>query len=261
MTAALPIRMEAQFLEAAVLAWAAMCDPTREVLALYHHERERLYNRPSEHGDDRPWLDHYERWFERSGMREVLLQAIEEQPELKRLAKGVRVLLAYRGKDEGAELFEDSQVSGSPEASRVLLLRMRAESLLDAPRALRTLRIDLTHVSDMLDPEFAYDPRALEGIEPAKRSLLLDRTMLLWGISVRCRIPGFFREDADHLVDRTRANLLRAFRNWTPERAERLLDELRSRRRPPFRALLDQARFPQQEVIGAPVAATSPRES
>lgn len=231
------IKIETALLEAAVLSLAA--EPGGIDLSRYHAERELLYCEAGQASAGKDWERFHERWFQRFGMLAQITEAIGEQGLL-RDAIPVRVLLANRGKEEGAELFEEPASRFGLEGRRSLILRVRSDRFLNPARLRLVMRIDLQHVADMLDKEFFYDRSALDELEPARRSLVMDRTMLLWGISVRARIRQRFAEPC---LDESLAqlNLMRAFRSWSPLEVDRQFGILTRGPRPTFPWIVEQA--------------------
>jgi hypothetical protein len=128
-------------------------------------------------------------WFERLGFATLIAAAFSEQ---RGVAAGVsrRLIAGARSsRDEGAELF----VAGSEDPARparwTLLLRLRPETFRDAARLRALLRRELTHVADMLDPAFGYDPRTLRGGDlPLPEPLLRERYRVLWAVAIAGRL-------------------------------------------------------------------------
>jgi hypothetical protein len=128
-------------------------------------------------------------WFERLDLAAPIDDAFSEQPAV---AIGVtrRLVAAARSaRDEGAELFVADGESPGGAARRTLLLRLRPETFRDPPRVRALLRRELTHVADMLDPAFGYDPRTLHGDDtPLPGALLRERYRVLWATTVAGRL-------------------------------------------------------------------------
>jgi len=77
------------------------------------------------------------------------------------------------------------------------------------PAINRYLRHELTHISDMLDPAFGYDPDTKVGMNPGEEHLILNRYRVLWSLHVDSRIARLGKEPMF-----SREYRLREFRSW-----------------------------------------------
>jgi hypothetical protein len=172
----------------------------------YHVERERLYALKDPEAREQGFAELHLRWFVLLGLDRPLLEALDEFPDVLRALERCVVSPAARAPDEGVELY----VSPRSKA-RHLGIRLLPQSLLD-PAAMRPmLRAELTHVHDMLDPRFGYEP-ALPPSQagPTHDRLLLDRYAALWSASVWGRAArGPAERDAAH--DRCLRRFVAAF--------------------------------------------------
>ena len=73
----------------------------------------------------------------------------------------------------------------------------------------RYLRHELTHISDMLDENFAYDPDTKVGLNPGEEHLILNRYRVLWSMHVDSRI---IRSGKEPMFPREYR--FREFRSW-----------------------------------------------
>jgi hypothetical protein len=159
----------------------------RGAAALAQHEvdLDRIYRRPS--GDRRRRdLDRANaRLAAAVGIGEVMLGAVRALPEVDRRVHKVVVAHLTAG-DERV----DAHVPDA--AGRITLIAWLALSTwFDGPQRARLLRHELTHVQDMVDPRFAYDPDAAWPGDSRVRQLAARRRFtLLWCASVDGRLAA-----------------------------------------------------------------------
>lgn len=77
------------------------------------------------------------------------------------------------------------------------------------PAIPRYLRHELTHISDMLDDDFGYDPDTKVGLNPGEEHLILNRYRVLWSLHVDSRI---IRSGKEPMF--SREYRFREFRSW-----------------------------------------------
>ena len=77
------------------------------------------------------------------------------------------------------------------------------------PALTRYCRHELMHISDMLDPAFAYDPDTKVGQNPGEETLILHRYRILWSLSVDSRLTAAGKEPMLRKEDR-----YKEFRSW-----------------------------------------------
>jgi hypothetical protein len=151
-----------------------------------NHERNRIYEALADERERR-FEELYRSWFKRLELGTIIERAVQEQPAIASLPGCCFVLYTARTKEEGAELFVDSD--GGPEQRRTLRILIRPESLLEPERLLTFLRHELLHIADMLDPAFAYHPD-LPASEsgPTYDALLRARYTALWDTTINGRM-------------------------------------------------------------------------
>jgi hypothetical protein len=155
----------------------------------FRDERDALYAVDDPEERESRFRALHTAWFERLGLAILIEGAFSEQPAVAARVDRRLVTAARSSRDEGAELFvADGESPGGP-ARRTLLLRLRPETFRDPPRVHALVRRELTHVADMLDPAFGYDPRTLHGDDtPLPGSLLRERYRVLWAAAVAGRL-------------------------------------------------------------------------
>src|SRR3989304_41936 len=150
--------------EAVLLASEAASPPIRHG---YRRERDAIYEIADSEKREAAFRDLDARWFDRLGLGTPLLRLVREfETVLARVSRCI-VLLAGRTRGEGADL-HDRRGGMAP-----------------------SLRGELLHVEDMLDPAFDYQrdvPAPEEGAVYEK--LLRDRYRVLWNTSVDGRLAA-----------------------------------------------------------------------
>jgi hypothetical protein len=210
-----PLEFHARLVEEAV--WAAIQGhPDARV---FHRERERLYGAAGTDDPERVFGPFHARWFRSLGLDAPVIRALDEESGALATARLVLAVPAGSREDQGAELF----VTGTGE--KTVVLKLRPEVLVVSDAALALLRRELTHVADMLDPAFGYEPALPPHPRgPAHDRLLQDRYRVLWGCSVDGRLVRSGR-----IPDEARARRLEEFRAALPgsrDRAEECFERI-----------------------------------
>ncbi len=185
----------------------------RAIFERYHQRVDVLYDLP---GDDRrrevAFQEVHAEFFASLGFERTLRRRLAEFPLLDRELSGITFLKAVVRKQEGAELFVRREEQGAVNRRhRTAVVRLRAELFLAADQLSLLLRRELYHVSDMVDPAFAYRPDLGEtGESIAQHNLVRDRYRVLWSMYVDTRLvrAGWAPEV---VLDRHRGPLKKAF--------------------------------------------------
>ena len=193
------------------------------VLAELQERRNRIYEIADVDERDRLFNELNRAWFDRLGLGKVIEQSLREQPLIGAHVERCVVVGATQTKEEGAELFVASDDVKNGHGRRTLRLLIRPEALLN-PDELRTfLRHELFHISDMLDPAFAYEPTLpkTEG-GPTYDTLITSRYRVLWDVTINGRMVR-----RGWLPDWTRDQQLREFRQAFPMLEEKAEEHFR----------------------------------
>ncbi len=237
-----------RLVEAAV--WAAIRGGDGE--AAYHREREAAYALTDPEKRDRAFERVDGAWFSRLGLGEPVREAVLEQGPLLDSVRRILLGWAARDKDQGAELF----VAGGIERSVVITIRPETLVVRESARAF--LRRELTHIADMLDPAFQYEPRLpRQPAGPSHDRRLQDRYRTLWNCSVDGRLVARGILDAG-----ARDARLMEFRRAFPalkERTEECFDRLFDAARPAHPDLVTLAADPAVAFGLEDAAEASPR--
>ena len=155
----------------------------------FYDERETLYTVDDPEERETRFRALHMAWFGRLGFVALIADAFSEQRSVVAGVGRHLVAGARSSRDEGAELFVAGGEDPAGPVQRTLLLRLRPETFRDPLRLRSLLRRELTHVADMLDPAFGYDPRTLRGGDtPLPEPLLRERYRVLWAAAVAGRL-------------------------------------------------------------------------
>ena len=155
----------------------------------FEQRRNRIYEIADVDERDRLFNELHRAWFERLGLAKVIEQCLQEQPLIGAHVERCFVVGATQAKEEGAELFVAPDQKENSHARRTLRLLIRPESLLNEEELRAFLRHELFHISDMLDPAFAYEPTLpkAEG-GPTYDTLITNRYRVLWDVTIAGRM-------------------------------------------------------------------------
>jgi len=168
--------------ESVLLASDASSPATRRN---YRRERNAVYEITETEKRDAAFQELDARWFARLGLGTPLLRLLREFDSVLARVSRCLVLPAGRSRDEGADLHD------TREAMPALAVKLTPHSLAHFEGVAATLRGELLHVEDMLDPAFEYQrdmPAPEEGAVYEK--LLRDRYRVLWNTSIDGRLAA-----------------------------------------------------------------------
>ena len=172
--------------EAAVLA-AERSVPLAEARA-FRHARNRLYCIEDADSREKAFRDLHRDWFCRFRLQEPMADALGRHTDLEARLSQCRVLQAKRRQEEGADVF-DRVVGRNGDCRPLLVIRVRAEVLLDRAGLPGFLRHELMHITDMLDPRFGYRrtlPASDDG--PSADNIVRTRYRTLWDVTIDGRL-------------------------------------------------------------------------
>jgi hypothetical protein len=240
------LRYEDDFLEFAVFVCSRSRAPggapalqTRR----FHLERERLYLILDPDERNTAFFKLHLEWFREWGLERILLNAADEFPLLRTGLKQLVFRCARVKKDEGAELYVNS------ETGRAGVVAFRPERF-ERPAGLESfLRHEFMHVQDMLDHAFGYSPRLdLPAQNSAQQRLTRERYRLLWDITIDGRLARASAPAAASggpLQQQHRADFDRAFGFWAETKRNEVFDGLWNDPHPRHTALLAIAADPR----------------
>jgi len=160
-----------------------------DISAEIQEPRSHIYEIVDVNERDRLFSEFNRTWFDRLGLGKVIGQSLQEQPLIGAHVERSFVVSATQAKEEGAELFVAPDEVENGHRRRTLRLLLRPESLLNEEALRPFLRHELFHISDMLDPTFAYEPilpKAEGG--PTYDTLITNRYRVLWDVTIAGRM-------------------------------------------------------------------------
>jgi len=161
----------------------------RPVEREFRKERDSLYDVNDPEAREASFRAFHAGWFEQLGLGQVIEAALLEQPSVAAKIGRCLVACARSSRDEGAELFVSSENGAAGPHRRLVVIRLRPETLTIPERLRLFLRRELLHVADMLDPAFGYEPRlASSPAGPGHTQLRRDRYRVLWDAFVDGRL-------------------------------------------------------------------------
>jgi hypothetical protein len=235
------LRYDEDFVEGAVFICAnrrAEGPPPLQVRR-FHRERERLYAILDPDERNAAFFALHLEWFREWGLEKLLLQSVDEFPELRSRLNSFAIRKARARSDEGAELYV------SAENGRVCVAAICVERFNQPAELATLLRHELTHINDMLNPDFGYSPQPhLPGQNAAQQRLTRERYRLLWDITIDGRLvrAGRLPEAAR---SGHRAAFDRVFGFWAEARRDEAFDSLWLNARPSHGQLLAIASDPR----------------
>lgn len=160
-----------------------------QVSAEIQEQRNRIYEIADASERDRRFSELNRSWFDRLGLGKVIGQSLQEQPLIGAHIERCFVVGATQAKEEGAELFVAPDEVANGQGRHTLSLLIRPESLLNEEALRPFVRHELFHISDMLDPTFAYEPTLpkAEG-GPTYDTLITNRYRVLWDVTIAGRM-------------------------------------------------------------------------
>ncbi|MBM2806568.1 MAG: hypothetical protein HW419_4461 [Deltaproteobacteria bacterium] len=160
-----------------------------QVSAEIQERRNHIYEIADIDERDRRFNELNRACFDRLGLGTVIEQTLQEQPLIGAHIERCFVVGATQAKEEGTELFVASDDVKNGHGRRTLRLLIRPESLLNEEELRTFLRHEWFHISDMLDPVFAYEPTlpTAEG-GPTYDTLITNRYRVLWDVTIAGRM-------------------------------------------------------------------------
>lgn len=183
----------------------------------------------------------HRRLFRRWNLTAPIEAVFAEFPELRAQVQTLWVVRAPSAQDEGADL----QFPGRTTA----ILRLLPGRFLDPPSLVRFLRHELTHLSDMLDPTFAYGhTEGTPAIPLAEEPLVRDRYCLLWDITIDARLIRAGRETVANEAQ-SRSAFEAQYRGVPASLLEQTFDRLWESSRPTHPQLVAMATNPGRALF------------
>lgn len=181
------IKFETAFVEEAVFMVVKNHEETgnfRQRIALFHQERDPIYETVSESDREVEFREFYEHYFTQLGLRCLFEEVFAEFPLWVNSKLPIFIRQTSNPKQEGAELYVTGEI-------KTIIIKLRVTKIMDKLSLQSFLRQELMHISDMLDPAFQYSPSApLGGSSEVEENLIRDRFRQLWNEYVAMRVKG-----------------------------------------------------------------------
>ena len=230
------LRYDDDFVEAAVFLAASgkrFGVPPAQIRR-FHAERERCYNILDPDERNAGFFKLHFDWFREWGLEKVLFRVLDEYPLLAPALDTLAFRKVRSKRDEAAELYV------SAENGRSAVVAMRPERFERDDAVCHFLRHEFMHLSDMVDPSFAYAPNVhARGMNPAQQRLVRERYRLLWDITIDGRL-GRSLERGRH-----RALFDNMFSFWPDARREEVFQSLWTAKSPRHQQILALASDPR----------------
>lgn len=198
----------------------------------FHAQRSTLYDaQGSTEQREAAFQQLAARYFHELGFAEVFTKRLEEFPLVSAYVLALIVRRVFCRKEERVELYvlPESEAHRHSVGPATLLIDLQAIRCRDRHRLVAWLRHELMHVSDMLDPAFAYEPHPELGGEcDLEHDLIRERFRLLWDLFVEGRMR---QRGWQTVVEESvrRREFERTFALWEPERREAAWQDLGGR--------------------------------
>ncbi|MBI5368107.1 MAG: hypothetical protein HZA54_13790 [Planctomycetes bacterium] len=175
---------------------------------------EPVYRMPAGGARDQAFAREQLRTFRQLGLERAVLAGLAEFPELARRVDRLILCRATTRREEEADVLP-------AEKGRAVRLRVLPDRLTGPAGLVALLRVELTRILDLLDPEFAFVPCGRLADRPAEENLTRDRYRLFWTLSVEGRLAAAGRGEAG-AAPRARTELDRLYASLPEEGRERL---------------------------------------
>ncbi len=141
--------------------------------AEFRQARDAIYSLEDPEKKDAQFNQHHRLWFMRLDLGQQVLKALQEQPALMQNTRGCHVAYVPLKKAEGADLHGSFPTT--------VVLKLRPTCLLIDFSLSGFLRHEFMHLTDILDPCFAYESELPQSeIGPTHDNLLHERYRVLW---------------------------------------------------------------------------------
>ena len=164
----------------------------------------------------------YEEYFSRLGFEGALREIIAFFPMFEAHLDNFVLLKATKKKEERAELFVREDERNREATTRTAVIKILASRFPGPETFSEILLPELFHISDMLDPAFAYKPIPLAVNEDSgTQNLVRDRYHVLWNTYIEGRL-GRTREGYEGSGSKTEYIFRRVFSTLDEETAAEL---------------------------------------
>jgi predicted CopG family antitoxin len=217
----LRIAWQPDFIEEAVFVTATYHTEAgdHELVRRFHEQKDAIYDRARKSQRNVAFQEFYEKQFLDLGLDTFFSDLLREFPCLRQQDLKFLGRRVWSRKEEGVELYVHGDV-------RNVIAKLQAIRMKNLGGLATYLRHELLHISDMLDPDFAYVPNAeLGGNNEVEDNLIRDRFRVLWDLYVASRIKNWGHEILFSLR-KHEALIDRAFSSWQPKEREKIVGDM-----------------------------------
>lgn len=197
----------------------------------FHEFADPIYEKFSLDDRDPEFKRLYQHLFAKWGFADILRDEFDRHPVLRDKIGIVLVRGVLKEDQEGVDVLRKWGVveeklarQFEEEGKKGVGIKLIPRRFYD-PAITRYLRHEFTHIGDMLDEKFGYDPDTKVGLNPGEEHLILNRYRVLWSMHVDSRIVRSGQEPMFSKEYR-----FREFRSWyrkiPPGQAESVFEGL-----------------------------------
>lgn len=181
----------------------------------FHELADPIYEKYSLDDREPEFKKLYQYLFGTWGFSDIIRDAFEEFPELKERVGIVLIKGVLKEDQEGVDILrkwgsleQELAKSFEEKGLKGVGIKLIPRRFYD-PALTRYCRHELTHIADMMDPQFGYDPDTKVGQNPGEETLILQRYRVLWCLSIDSRLERAGKEPMLAKEDR-----FKEFRSW-----------------------------------------------
>lgn len=186
-----PIAFDCRLVEEAVFLAVRSRTTHGQSVPGYQRERDQIYDVQDDRVREARFRACHGAWFVRFGLHQPVEWTLDERFSRSTGLDRCQVVPAVSPGDEMADLgtLAETRIKEVSQDRKILIVRLRPESLLTADALVAFLRHEFLHVADMLDPTFGYE-RALPVADagPSHGNLVRSRYRVLWDATIDGRL-------------------------------------------------------------------------
>ncbi len=181
----------------------------------FHELADPIYEKYSLDDRDEEFKKLYQYLFGIWGFSDIIQDGFNEFPGLKQRCGIVLVKGVLKEAQEGVDILrkwgaveQDLAREFEKKGLKGVGIKLIPRRFYD-PALSRYCRHELTHIADLLDDTFNYDPDTKVGQNPGEETLILQRYRVLWCLNIDSRLQRMGREPMLSKEDR-----FKEFRSW-----------------------------------------------
>ena len=181
----------------------------------FHEYADPIYEKFSLDDRESEFKKLYQYLFGTWGFSDIIRDAFNEFPDLQKRVGIVLVRGVLKESEEGVDILrkwgsveQDLAKEFEEKGLKGVGIKLIPRRFYD-PALSRYCRHELTHISDILDDYFNYDPDTKVGQNPGEETLILQRYRVLWCLNIDSRLSRMEKEPMLAKQDR-----FKEFRSW-----------------------------------------------